>query len=153
MGIQNSINSLLGTAATIAEVANISKGIKAGNTLKEESLAKTLQSRELDIDDAMIKTEMDMNTNNDEIANLKQQLEDVQFEKKSRRSWSPDKWNEFQRKENSIGFSIEARERAAKNLQGQLEGKKLQLADIRARMKQMSVPSFLPKTEPEGGIK
>ena len=86
MGIQNSINSLLGTAATIAEVANISKGIKAGNAIKEESLAKTLQSRELDIDDAMIKTKMDMNTNNDEIANLKQQLEDVQFEKKSRRS-------------------------------------------------------------------
>ena len=149
MGIQNSINSLLGTAATIAEVANISKGIKAGNALKEEEITSNLQGRELDVHGAILQDETGIQNNKDEIANLKQQLEDVQFEKKSRRSWSPDKWNDFKRKEKSIGFNIQMREESKRNLEGQLAGKQAQLADIRARMERMHVQSLLPKQEPK----
>ena len=147
MGIQNSINSLLGTAATIAEVANISKGIKVGNALKAEEITSNLQGKELDVHGAILQDKIGMQNNKDDIADLNKQLEDVQFEKASRRSWNPDKWNDFKRREESIGFSIRARQEAIRNLEGQLKGKKLQLADIRARMKRMNVQSLLP----EGG--
>ena len=147
MGIQNSINSLLGTAATIAEVANISKGIKAGNALKAEEITSNLQGKELDVHGAMIQDKIGIQNNKDDIADLNKQLEDVQFEKASRRSWSPDKWNDFKRREDSIGFNIKAREESMRNLEGQLKGKQIQLNDIRARMKRMNVQSLLP----EGG--
>ena len=147
MGIQNSINSLLGTAATIAEVANISKGIKAGNALKEEEITSNLQGKELDVHGAILQDKTGIQNNKDDIADLNKQLEDVQFEKASRRSWSPDKWNDFKRKEASIGFNIQARQESIRNLEGQLKGKKLQLNDIRARMQRMNVKSLLP----EGG--
>lgn len=149
MGIQNSINSLLGTAATIAEVANISKGIKAGNALKEESLEKTLQGRELDADSAIIQNKIDINNANDEIANLNKQLEGVLEDRatlrSSRRHISPDIWYDLQRREKSIGFNIKAREDSIRNLQGQLAGREAQLKGIRARMKQMGVESLLSK--------
>lgn len=147
MGIQNSINSLLGTAATIAEVANISKGIKAGNALKAEEITSNLQGKELDVHGAILQDKTGIQNNKDDIADLYKQLEDVQFEKASRRSWNPDKWNDFKRKEDSIGFNIRARQESIRNLEGQLKGKKLQLDDIRARMKRMNVKSLLP----EGG--
>ena len=147
MGIQNSINSLLGTAATIAEVANISKGIKAGNALKEEEITSNLQGKELDVHGAILQDKTGIQNNKDDIADLNKQLENVQFEKASRRSWNPDKWNDFKRREDSIGFNIQVRQEAIRNLEGQLKGKKLQLDDIRARMKRMNVQSLLP----EGG--
>ena len=147
MGIQNSINSLLGTAATIAEVANISKGIKAGNALKAEEITSNLQEKELGVHGAILQDKTGIQNNKDDIADLNKQLEDVQFEKASRRSWNPDKWNDFKRREDSIGFNIQVRQEAIRNLEGQLKGKKLQLDDIRARMKRMNVKSLLP----EGG--
>ena len=147
MGIQNSINSLLGTAATIAEVANISKGIKAGNALKAEEITSNLQGKELDVHGAILQDKTGRQNNKDDIADLNKQLENVQFEKASRRSWNPDKWNDFKRREDSIGFNIQARQESIRNLEGQLKGKKLQLNDIRARMKRMNVKSLLP----EGG--
>ena len=147
MGIQNSINSLLGTAATIAEVANISKGIKAGNALKAEEITSNLQGKELDVHGAILQDKTGIQNNKDDIADLNKQLENVQFEKASRRSWNPDKWNDFKRREDSIGFNIQVRQEAIRNLEGQLKGKKLQLNDIRARMKRMNVKSLLP----EGG--
>lgn len=146
MGIQNSINSLLGTAATIAEVANISKGIKAGNALKAEEITSNLQGKELDVHGAMIQDSTGIQNNKDEIADLYKQLDELRFEKDSHK-WSPYMLNDFKRKEDSIGFNIQMREESIKNLQGQLAGKKLQLADIRARMKRMNVQSLIP----EGG--
>ena len=151
MGIQNSINSLLGTAATIAEVANISKGIKAGNALKAEEITSNLQGKELDVHGAMIQDKTGIQNNKDEIADLNKQLEDVLEEKYSykfsNKHISPDKWNDFKRREDSIGFNIKARQESIRNLEGQLAGKKLQLNDIRARMKRMNVQSLMP----EGG--
>lgn len=151
MGIQNSINSLLGTAATIAEVANISKGIKAGNALKEEEISSNLQGKELDVHGAIIQDKTGIQNNKDDIADLNKQLEDVLAEKYSykfsNKHISPDKWNDFKRREDSIGFNIQARQESIRNLEGQLKGKKLQLADIRARMQRMNVQSLMP----EGG--
>ena len=147
MGIQNSINSLLGTAATIAEVANISKGIKAGNELTMQNVSSDLQGKELDVHGAILQDKTGIKNNKEVIDDLNKQLEDVQFEKASRRSWSPDKWNDFKRREDSIGFDIKMREEAKRNLEGQLKGKQIQLNDIRARMKQMNIKSLLP----EGG--
>ena len=148
MGIQNSINSLLGTAATIAEVANISKGIKAGNALKAEEISSNLQGKELDVHGAIIQDKTGIQNNKDDIADLYKQLEGIEEEKSTRRGrWSPDELYDFKRRKESIGFNIQMREESIKNLQGQLAGKKLQLAGIRARMKQMNVQSLLP----EGG--
>ena len=146
MGIQNSINSLLGTAATIAEVANISKGIKAGNALKAEDISSNLQGKELDVHGAMIQDSTGIQNNKDEIADLYRQLDDVRLAKDSFQSWDrPENLKELLRKEHSIGFNIQMREESIKNLQGQLAGKQAQLADIRARMKRMNVQSLLPK--------
>ena len=146
MGIQNSINSLLGTAATIAEVANISKGIKAGNALKAEDISSNLQGKELDVHGAMIQDSTGIQNNKDEIADLYKQLDELRFEKDWHK-WSPYMLNDFKRKEDSIGFNIQMREESLRNLQGQLKGKQTQLADIRARMQRMNVKSLLP----EGG--
>ena len=149
MGMQNSINSLLGTAATIAEVANISKGIKAGNALKEEEISSNLQDKELDVHGAILQNKTGINNTNDEIADLNKQLEDVLAEKYSykfsNKHISPDKWYDVQRREKSIGFNIQMREESLRNLQGQLKGKQTQLADIRARMKRMNVQSLIPQ--------
>ena len=148
MGIQNSINSLLGTAATIAEVANISKGIKAGNALKEEEITSNLQGKELDVHGAILQDKTGIQNNKDDIANLEKQLEGIEEEKSTRRGkWSPDALYDFKRRKESIGFNIQARQESIRNLEGQLAGKKLQLADIRARMQRMNVKSLLP----EGG--
>ena len=83
MGIQNSINSLLGTAATIAEVANISKGIKAGNALKAEEITSNLQGKELDVHGAIIQDSTGIQNNKDEIADLYKQLDELRFERDS----------------------------------------------------------------------
>lgn len=153
MGIQNSINSLLGTAATIAEVANISKRIKAGNALKAEEITSNLQEKELDVHRALLQDKVGIQNSKDDIADLNKQLEDVLSEKYSykfsNKYVSPDKWNDVKRREDSIGFKIQAREVAMRNLEGQLKGKQIQLNDIRARMKRMNVQSLLP----EGGNK
>ena len=124
MGIQNSINSLLGTAATIAEVANISKGIKAGNALKAEEATANLQGKEVDL-----------------YGGIAQDEEAVQY---SRRKLSEALQMTPEQRQNT-GFDIPSRVKSLRTLQGQLAGKKLQLADIRARMKRMNVQSLLPK--------
>ena len=149
MGIQNSINSLLGTAATIAEVANISKGIKAGNALKAEEITSNLQDKELNVHGAILQDKTGINNKKDEIADLYKQLEEVGEKKSSlrssRRRIAPDEWYDFKRREDSIGFNIKMREESIRNLKGQLKGKQAQLADIRARMQRMNVQSLLPK--------
>lgn len=128
MGIQNSINSLLGTAATIAEVANISKGVKAGNALNAEEAASNLQGKELDLYGAIARDEEGVKYSKRELS------EALQMTPKQRQK---------------IGFDIPTRAKALQALQGQLAGKKLQLADIRARMKQMNVQSLLSKGDNE----
>lgn len=124
MGIQNSINSLLGTAATIAEVANISKGIKAGNALKAEEATANLQGKEVDLYGEIAQSEEAENTSKRELSEALQMTPE-------------------QRK--AIGFDIPTRVKSLRALQGQLAGKRLQLNDIRARMKQMNAQSLLPK--------
>lgn len=126
MGIQNSINSLLGTAATIAEVANISKGIKAGNAINAEAATANLQGKEVDLYGGIAQDEEAVKHNRQEISEALQMTHEQR---------------------EAAGFDLPTRVKALKALQGQLAGKKLQLADIRARMKQMNVKSLLP----EGG--
>lgn len=144
MGIQNSINSLLGTAATIAEVANISKGIKAGNALKTEEIASDLQQKELDVHGALLQDKVGVINTNEEIRKLKQGLKDI---KASRESLTPERHEQLKRETKDIGFNIMIGKESLKNLQGQIAGKRAQLNDIRARMKQMGIKSLLP----EGG--
>lgn len=126
MGIQNSINSLLGTAATIAEVANISKGIKAGNALNAEAAITNLQGKEVDLYGAIAQDEEAVKYSRQELSKGLQMTPEQREAK---------------------GFDIPTRVKALRALQGQLAGKKLQLADIQARMQQMNVKSLLP----EGG--
>lgn len=126
MGIQNSINSLLGTAATIAEVANISKGIKAGNALNAEAATTNLQGKEVDLYGAIAQDEEAVKYSRQELSKGLQM-------------------NPEQRE--AAGFDIPTRVKALRALEGQLKGKKLQLNDIRARMQRMNVKSLLP----EGG--
>ena len=126
MGIQNSINSLLGTAATIAEVANISKGVKAGNALKAEEATVNLQGKEVDLYGGIVQDEEAVNSNKRELSEALQMTHEQR---------------------EAAGFDLPTRVKALRALRGQLAGKKLQLADIRARMKQMNVKSLLP----EGG--
>lgn len=124
MGIQNSINSLLGTAATIAEVANISKGIKAGNALKAEEATANLQGKEIDLYGGIAQDEEAVNFSKREIAEAIQKTPEQR---------------------EAEGFDIPTRVKALRTLEGQLKGKKLQLNDIRARMQRMNVKSLLPK--------
>ena len=147
MGIQNSINSLLGTAATIAEVANISKGIKVSNALKAEEINSTLQGKELDVHGAILQDKTGIHNTENKIDDLNKELEDLKSEK-ARLLWStPDDEANFKKREEQIGFNIEFQREAMRNLEGQLKGKRIQLNDIRARMKRMNVQSLLP----EGG--
>lgn len=81
MGIQNSINSLLGTAATIAEVANISKGIKVSNALKAEEINSTLQGKELDVHGAILQDKTGIHNTENKIDDLNKELEDLKSEK------------------------------------------------------------------------
>ena len=124
MGIQNSINSLLGTAATIAEVANISKGIKAGNALKEAEVTTDLQGKEVDLYGAIAQDEEGVNYSKQELSKALQMTPEEREAK---------------------GFDIPFRVKSLRALEGQLAGKRLQLADIRARMKRMNVQSLLPQ--------
>ena len=124
MGIQNSINSLLGTAATIAEVANISKGIKAGNALKEEEITSNLQGKEVDLYGAIAQDEEGVRYSEKEIAKAEKMTS---------------------KKREAMGFDLDFRKKSLEALKGQLAGKQIQLADIRARMKRMNVQSLLPK--------
>lgn len=140
MGIQNSINSLLGTAATIAEVANISKEVKAGNALTMQNVASDLQQKELDLHGALLQDKTGIKGTNEEIKNLKQGLKDI---KASGEPLTPERHEQL----NSIGFNLKINREALRNLKGQIAGKQIQLNAIRARMKQMNVKSLLP----EGG--
>lgn len=126
MGIQNSINSLLGTAATIAEVANISKGIKAGNALKKAELNSDLQNKEVDLYGGIAQDEEGVNYSKREMTEALQKTPEQRA---------------------AAGFDIPTKVKALRALEGQLAGKRAQLADIRARMKHMNVQSLLP----EGG--
>lgn len=134
MGIQNSINSLLGTAATIAEVANISKGIKAGNAINAKEATRALQGKEVDLYGAIAQDEEAVSYGGAELE---------RWEKKTPGERA------------AAGFDLDSRKKSFEALQGQLAGKKAQLTDIRARMQRMNVPSFLPKPEtkpePKGG--
>ena len=140
MGIQNSINGLLGTAATIAEVANISKEVKAGNALTMQNVASDLQQKELDVHGALLQDRTGVKNTKEEIKNLKQGLKDI---KASGEPLTPERHEQLK----SIGFNIRMGKEAMRNLEGQIAGKRAQLNDIRARMKQMNVKSLLP----EGG--
>ena len=126
MGIQNSINSLLGTAATIAEVANISKGIKAGNAFKAEEAKSNLQGKEVDLYGAIAQNEEGVNHSKKEIAKAEKMTP---------------------KKREAMGFDLDFRKKSLEALQGQLEGRKTQLDYIRARMEQLGIPSLLPEME------
>lgn len=147
MGIQNSINSLLGTAATIAEVTNISKGIKAGNELTMQNVSSDLQQKELDVHGAILQDQIGVQNINEEIRKLKQGLKDIHKSMESGEPIPPEKHEQLRRETKDIGFNITIGKESLKNLKGQIEGKRAQLNDIRARMKQMNVKSLLP----EGG--
>lgn len=147
MGIQNSINSLLGTAATIAEVTNISKGIKAGNELTMQNVSSDLQQKELDVHGAILQDKVGVQNINEEIRKLKQGLKDIHKSMESGEPIPPEKHEQLRRETKDIGFNITIGKESLKNLKGQIEGKRAQLNDIRARMKQMNVKSLLP----EGG--
>lgn len=152
MGIQNSINNLLGTAATIAEVANISKGIKAGNALKAEEITSDLQQKELDVHGAILQDEIGVQNINKEIWKLKQGLKDIHKSWESGEPWPPEKHEQLKRETKDIGYNLTIGKESLKNLKGQIAGKRAQLNDIRARMKQMNIKSLLPE-ELVGGNK
>lgn len=150
MGIQNSINSLLGTAATIAEVANISKEVKAGNALTMQNIASDLQQKELDVHGALLQDKIGVINTKDEIRKLKQGLKDIRASRASGEPLTPERHEQLKRETKDIGFNIMIGKEAMRNLEGQIAGKRAQLNDIRARMQQMNVKSLLPE-KPEGG--
>lgn len=145
MGIQNSINSLLGTAATIAEVANISKEVKAGNALTMQNIASDLQQKELDVHGALLQDRIGVINTKDEIRKLKQGLKDIRASRESGEPLTPERHEQLKRETKDIGFNIMIGKEAMRNLEGQIAGKRAQLNDIRARMQQMNVKSLLPK--------
>lgn len=147
MGIQNSINGLLGTAATIAEVANISKEVKAGNALTMQNVASDLQQKELDVHGALLQDKLGVKNTKEEIRILKQGLKDIHKSMESGEPLTPEKHEQLKRETKDIGFNLIIGKESLKNLEGQIAGKRAQLNDIRARMKRMNVQSLLP----EGG--
>lgn len=152
MGIQNSINGLLGTAATIAEVANISKEVKAGNALTMQNSASNLQEKELDLHGALLQDKIGVMNTKEEIRKLKQGLKDIGASRASGEPLTPEKHEQLKRETKDIGFNIKIGKESLRNLEGQIAGKRAQLNDIRARMKQLNVKSLLPE-KPEGGKK
>lgn len=149
MSIQGQFNQALGSLAAVKAATSINKNLEESNELKKKEVAAGLQEKEVNLyGDIAQDTEAEAHSKN-VLAENEKKLEDLEaagtvtrdergrFLKKEAREEA------FNKAKEQMGYTIEMNKKSLESLQGQLIGKQKQLADIRARMKEMNVESLL----------
>lgn len=153
MGFQSSINQALGAAGTAANLMSISNELKESNVLKKQEVASGLQNDEAELVGKIAQDEQGIENSKQELKKSKQELKDLEAagtitrDERGRYLKKEAREEAFNEKKKELGYNVKTGRQALKSLKGQLEGKKLQLANIQARMKEMNVESLLGGNE------